>query len=38
MSNGQKCITTPDEMIAHMFGPIDGRRNEASMLWEIHVE
>lgn len=29
---------TADEMIAHMFGPIDGRRNEASMLRESHVE
>lgn len=33
-----QCITTPDGMIAHMFGPIEGRRHDAGLLRESGVE
>ncbi|XP_062571196.1 uncharacterized protein LOC134233231 [Saccostrea cucullata] len=33
-----QCITTPDGMIAHLFGPIEGRRHDAGMLRESDVE
>lgn len=33
-----QCITTPDGMTAHMFGPTGGRRHAVGMLTESSVE